>query len=369
MKSAPGAVPIYQGNDFYVPAFEVRVDRKEVTRDVIHDITQVTYRDDIEQIDSFEIAINNWDAATRTFKYSDEATFLPGKQVELRMGYFGAAHMRLMLSGVIRSLRPTFPSGGQPMLTISGVNRLDELRQRQNSRSFEGRSDHEIAQQVSQGLGMELKLDQNGAGATNRYDYLMQENQYDIMLLWRLARRTGYDLFVIENEGGEPQLYFGPSQNRTRPVYELRYGASLIEFTPTLITANQVASVTVNAQHPTSKERISVTVQRSEVNVGNVGGAKWQPMIQGFRRQEVISNQVVASEAEARLVAREAHERIAKSMLTGSGSTIGLPDLRAGSAVKITGLGESFSGIYFVTGTTHTIGDGGYTTQFECRHA
>jgi phage protein D len=46
---------------------------------------------------------------------------------------------------------------------------------------------------------------------------------------------------------------------------------------------------------------------------------------------------------------------------------VGLPDLRAGSVVYIDGLGERFSGRYFVTSTTHAISDSGYTTQFECR--
>jgi phage protein D len=54
-------------------------------------------------------------------------------------------------------------------------------------------------------------------------------------------------------------------------------------------------------------------------------------------------------------------------MLMGTGSTVGLPDLRASSVVYLDGLGKRFSGRYFVTGTTHTIGDSGYTTQFECR--
>jgi len=35
--------------------------------------------------------------------------------------------------------------------------------------------------------------------------------------------------------------------------------------------------------------------------------------------------------------------------------------------VFIRGLGDRFSGRYFVTGTTHTIGGSGYTTQFQCR--
>jgi phage protein D len=54
-------------------------------------------------------------------------------------------------------------------------------------------------------------------------------------------------------------------------------------------------------------------------------------------------------------------------MVKASGSTVGLPDLRAGSVVMIDGAGKRFSGRYFVTATTHAIGDGGYTTQFECR--
>jgi Bacteriophage probable baseplate hub protein len=54
-------------------------------------------------------------------------------------------------------------------------------------------------------------------------------------------------------------------------------------------------------------------------------------------------------------------------MVKGSGSTVGLPDIRAGCVIMLERLGKRFSGRYFVTSTTHTIGDGGYTTQFQCR--
>jgi phage protein D len=48
-------------------------------------------------------------------------------------------------------------------------------------------------------------------------------------------------------------------------------------------------------------------------------------------------------------------------------SVPGLPDIRSGTVLLIDGVGERFSGRYFVTSTTHSIGDSGYTTQFECR--
>ena len=71
--------------------------------------------------------------------------------------------------------------------------------------------------------------------------------------------------------------------------------------------------------------------------------------------------------AEAKRLATRTLEDNAKDLIKATGSTIGLPDLRAGSVVNITGAGGRFSGRYFVTATTHAIGDSGYTTQFACR--
>ena len=54
-------------------------------------------------------------------------------------------------------------------------------------------------------------------------------------------------------------------------------------------------------------------------------------------------------------------------MVTGTGATIGTPGLRTGSIICMGGLGPTFDGRYFVKSTTHTIGTGGYTTEFEVR--
>jgi phage protein D len=66
-------------------------------------------------------------------------------------------------------------------------------------------------------------------------------------------------------------------------------------------------------------------------------------------------------------MARDILRNQLKEMVKASGSTVGLPDLRAGRKVIIKNLGQRFSGEYFVTQTTHKIGDGGYTTSFEAR--
>jgi phage protein D len=59
-------------------------------------------------------------------------------------------------------------------------------------------------------------------------------------------------------------------------------------------------------------------------------------------------------------------ERSSK-LVEARGKTIGLPILRSGVKLDIRGLGARFSGTYLVTSITHTIGEGGYTTEFSAR--
>ena len=48
--------------EFYVPRFEVHAAGAALPESVVRDVTQVTYHDNIKEIDSFEITVGNWDA-------------------------------------------------------------------------------------------------------------------------------------------------------------------------------------------------------------------------------------------------------------------------------------------------------------------
>jgi phage protein D len=364
------AVQIYTGQDFYVPTFEVRMSGgRALGADVVRDIIAVSYKDDITSIDSFEITINNWDAGTRDFKYVDSHLFDPGKELKLSMGYRGGrGGLQLMITGEITSLRPTFPASGQPTLVISGLNLLHRLRRKQVSAAYENETDSEIARDIAGTLDIDLRTDPTAKQVEERIEYLFQDNEYHILFLLSRARRIGYDLFVEENEAGSPRLYFGPSTRMRRPAYALDYGRSLLQFQPELSTANQVGKVTVKGWDAKKKASISESATAADLatkGIGEAGGPAFENAV--ATREEVITDRPVHTTKEAKTLAVQTLERIAKELVTGSGSVVGLPDLRAGSVVQLGGLGERFSGRYFVTTTTHSLTDAGYTTQFGCR--
>lgn len=384
MSPAEAPIAIYGGADFYVPYFVVKVGGSALTQDVVRDIVQVTYKDNIDDIDSFDIEINNWDAVKRTFKYVDTDLFDPGKRVELSMGYYGKDRQRLMIRGDITSLRPSFQAEGQPRLTISGLNLLHHLRNKQESKTYVGIKDSQIARQIGARLHLDVVTDPLAENDEEVNSYLIQNNQYDIVFLMGRARRLGYDLFVIENaKAKKASIYFGPSQNVQKVTYQLAYGLgphvngvgsgpvgpSLIQFQPNLTTANQVNEVTVRGWDAKNKKELKYTAKRSELKTKDAGLLGRQDAAdQSFgQREEIVADRPVNSQQEAKTLATQTLENIAKDMIKGNGSTLGLPDLRAGRAVYLDGLGRRFSGRYFVTATTHACGEGGYTTSFECR--
>jgi phage protein D len=78
--------------------------------------------------------------------------------------------------------------------------------------------------------------------------------------------------------------------------------------------------------------------------------------------------QPVHSQEEADQLARRGFVEMATRYIRAEGLCIGDPRLRAGTVVKIEGLGERFSGPYYITLVEHRFGrNKGYRTAFSAR--
>lgn len=383
-------VEIYKDQDFYVPAFIIKVQNETLKRVVMNDILNVTYTDSLTNVDSFDMTVSNWDAAANkfdqtAFKYSDKDTFNPWKDVEVQMGYYrnGKSELRTMLIGEITTLTPNFPQSGAPTLNVRGLNLFHRFRTKQETKPFFNKKDSDIAKEIVQSIATEirkkspqlkLKLDDDDY-ATNikteeKIPYLVMNNQFPIRFLMERARDLGYELTMEEASPGgnrEVTFHYRPTSNVKRKTYILEWGISLMSFQPTLQVANQVAELTVRGWNPQTKKPIKVTVKRSDIK-GIVTPSELgvtEPDLS--KKVEIVIDRPIQNEAEAKLLATNRLRQIGEVLVEAKGKTIGVPDLRAGSKVEIKGLGKRFSGTYLVTGTTHSIGDGGYTTDFTGR--
>lgn len=391
------AIPVYQlGNGtetFYVPAFEIKMHGHGLSRDVLCDVMRVTYRDCINEIDYVELVINNWDAIARKFKYfglDDKdlkhgymGLFNPGQEVEVRMGYQqpladsgGQSPLKLMMIGKIDTLEQDFSNAGSTTLTVRAYNILNSFRQQQHTYTWENKRDSEIAVDLGNravskdkpGLGIEVRVGDKAQDEPQE-PIVFMNNQYDIVFLLERAQRHGYSLFLVEDKDGKtkPYLYFGPSDRNTLVTYKLEWGKSLMQFRPTFTTAKQVSQITVRGWDRRTKQPIVETAQWGEPGTRINLDLKDLVIKHLDGRGNDVVNHPVHTIQQARAMAKDLLLGHLKEMLKASGATVGLPDLRAGRTVQIGGLGKYFSGTYFITDTTHTIGSDGYRTTFNAR--
>jgi phage protein D len=384
---------IYIGQDFYVPAFRVRVRGRPVLK-AEYDVLSVSYSDSDNDMDSFDLTVNNWDPdghgpGQGWFKYSDTDVFDPWQEVELWMGYYrnGQDELDPMLVGEIVRMTPHFPESGTSTLTIHCVNLLQRFRMNKITRDYFQKQDSWIARDLVQLTakdirqkipGLDLVVDDFeigvNLGVENPIVHLDVHDQYAVNFLYFRSREIGYDIWLDDDT--DPSglrrtvtFHYAPSKYTLKPTYVLEWGKSLLSFEPSFATANLPDQVIVRYWNPKTKQKFEGTATRADLAQDGVidptadFGVKQGPLSQ---KTELVTNLVVQSDDEAKTAAKRRLRILMQGLIEGKGKSVGLPGLRSGNKIRIVGLGR-YDGLYHITNTTHTIGDGGYTTDFSAR--
>jgi phage protein D len=281
-------------------------------------------------------------------------------------------------------MTPNFPESGASTLTVHCINLLHRFRTQQISKDYFQKKDswiardliQEIAKETRQkvpGLDIQVDNDQIETNLANEKEikHLTIKQEFAINYLFRRSREIGYELSTTETGTNTRtvKVFWGPSSEVIRPAYILEWGKSLIHFTPSFGTAKQVNSVIVRAWDPVRKQKFEAKATRADLlKEGVLDPTEDFKVKQGplADRTEIINDFTIQSQDEAVQRAKKHLRVIAQGLVEGKGKTIGLPDLKAGCKVKIVGLGR-YDGMYLVTTTTHSFGDGGYTTDFSAR--
>jgi len=382
---------IYIGQDFYVPAFRVRVRGRDLLK-TEYDVLTVTYTDSDSDMDSFDLTVNNWDPDGKGpgrgwFKYSDTDVFDPWQDVELSMGYYrnGNDGLESMLVGEIVRMTPNFPESGTSTLTVHCVNLLQRFRTAQVTKDYFQKQDSWIARDLVQGIAkdirqklpsLDLQVDEDeislNLAAENPIEHLNVHQQYAVNFLYSRSREIGYDIWLDEDTSGSRRVvtfHYAPSKYTLKPTYILEWGKSLMNFQPSFATANQPDEVIVRYWNPKTKQKFEGKATRADLAQDGVidptadFGVKQGPL---SKKTDLVTNLVVQSDDEAKTAAKRRLRILAQGLIEAKGKTVGLPSLRSGNKIRIVGLGR-YDGLYHVTSTTHTLGDGGYTTDFSAR--
>jgi phage protein D len=345
--------------DTLAPEFKLHINGAPLPEDAAADLISVAVVHDVDAMGMFTVSLSGWDGVEMKVKWIDGDLFREGNPVEVEMGY--RDRMETIFSGEITSLEPEFLEAKPPTLTARGYDRRHRLMRGRKTRSFTNVKDSDIANQLGGSAGLKPDVEDSKV----LLPYVLQHNQTDLEFLLSRAARIDYEVVVDGRT-----LVFRKRRIKESAVVTLRREIELLEFRPRMNTLNQVPKYTVRGWNPKDKKEIVATAAAGE-EPSLMGGSASGPATVRRLFGDASSTSVTApvqSQADADLVAKQRFVEMGLGFIRAEGISIGEPRLRAGIVVKIEGIGERFSGLYYVTWTEHRFSKRkGYRTAFVAR--
>lgn len=344
--------------DTLAPEFRIEIDGSEVPEKLRADLVAVRVLEDIHATGMFSFTLNCWDTVEMKVKWIDDDLLKEGKTVVLHMGY--RDQMKKLFTGEINGLEPEFHTSEAPLLTVRGYDRGQRLMRKRKTKSYLQMKDSDIARQIASNSGLSPEVEDSSV----MLEYVLQHNQTDLEFLQHRAEKIGFEVFAQDNK-----LYFRPRQTNGAEALTLRREIELLEFYPRSTTMNQVEEVVFQGWDPKKKKEMKAESRAG--NVRNKLGATSGPdaVKKAFKgTQSMTVRAPLSSQGEGDQMALALLNEMALVHVTGEGICIGSVDLRPGKLIKIEGLGDRFSGSYYVTSTEHSfLPNRGYRTAFTVR--
>lgn len=377
----------------YAPDFRVEINGQPIPAALRASVASLSFQSGLEGADRVELSLAN-----ENLRWLDSPLLALDNRLSLSLGYAPDA-LQQVFAGEIVGQTPTFPSDGLPMLTVVAHDRRFHLQQSHQTRWFaipvEGlgnlpMSDPTITSLVSaehslipipDPVSAALSVIIGGAQivtAIRRGDpdslqkmIRKQAGESDFDFLGRIAHENGWEMLIDHsNPLGGWKLRFLSLAEHLAPDVTLKYGQSLIDFAPRLSKVGQIAGISVRLWQPDTKVDYNLQVSwdwdRSALNLSLTLGSGMPGGEQNQEADILLLEEPVTQQSAPRLIMSKLFDRL-NQRLTGSGSTIGDPNILPGRVLRLEGVGEQFGGLWRLTSATHTLDNSGYRTGFEVR--
>ena len=269
-----------------------------------------------------------------TDKHGDKIDTQPlqlGKQLEVKMAEQSARSTTSVFKGQITSVEPEFtPSGTN--ISIRAYDNSHKMNRERKTRTFQQMSASDMVKKVAGESGLTPKCD----STSTVHEFFQQSNETDWDFCWRLAHMEDYEV-VVEDQ----TLNFRKANQGKGAATTLTFGDKLTTFRPRMSGIQQVEKVEVRGWDPKAKKVINGSasgpqtsskagVQRSAVSSDSGGGTT------------AVKDRSVTTQAEANALAKATLQRMADAFFEADGTAMGNPALKAGSKVKVDGVGSKF---------------------------
>lgn len=348
----------------------VEIDRKQAS-DLYPDVTRVEVELDEELAAMFRIELSMQLEPDGTWSHLDDERLTPWRRVVIHAGFEDGTEP--LMSGYVTHVHATFDTDlARCRLELWGMDGTALMDREERLRAWPGRKDSDIAEEILSKHGFTPKV-QDTAVIHDASVSTIVQRETDMQFLRRLALRNGFECFVDGDLGyfrAPPAAEEMPTAEELQPLLAVHFGAETnVGWFTAQIDARSPSEIGMFQLHRTDKQVVKSLVTASrQPALGADQAARLLPT--GLPRAlAYVGMNATTGTTEMDSLCQSLFHR-AEWFVTGEGLIDGNSYgtvLRPRRPVTIKGVGETHSGVYYVTHVTHTIDTGGYTQRFRVK--
>jgi uncharacterized protein involved in type VI secretion and phage assembly len=294
-----------------------------------------------------------------------EAGVKVGSLVSIRASSVGSTTPQPLIGGEVTALEASYEEGWDRTI-VRGYDQSHRLHRGRRTETYQNVKVSDVAQTVATRAGLDVgTIDDSGSVLP----FISQVNISDWDFLKARARELGFEVGVLDG-----QFYFRkPVESTSGPEpgdadsegpAQLVYGRDLVSFRPRVTSSAQVTRISVRSWDPVNK---AVLVGSADPAASSADLADDPATLaQNFGSPEyVVHDRPLPSQSDVDDTAKAVAEHLGSSFAEAEGVAVGNAKLRAGVAVSIAQVADTFVGKYTLTRTRHVFDDDGYRTEFE----
>jgi len=307
---------------------------------------------ELNRIPTATIQLRDGEASKSTFVASNSDHFIPGKNIDIHLGY--GAEKESVFQGIVVKHGIKVRKDGS-WLTLECRDKAVKMSSGVKSRYFAEKKDSDIMEEI---IGS-YKLQKDVSATKPDLKELTQYDCTDWDFLLCRAEANGQVVIVTDGK-----VTIAAPATGQEPVVTVRYGATLLELDAEIDARRQSKGIKASSWNATEQEVLKVDAKEpSKTRSGNIPPTDLAEVMGGGPREMRHGGKLSQPELQAWADGQLLRERLAK--VRGRAKFQGFAGVTPGKIIEMTGIGERFEGKLYVSGVRHTVVNGNWETDVQ----
>lgn len=333
--------------------------------DLFADLLEMEVEEDHRMAGAFRIRVSIHREDQGTWTYLDDERLQLWTKVEIKVNV-GDDSISLIQGYLTQMNTHIDPDENSSYLELKGMDVTCLMNLEEKIKDWPNQSDSDIATQIiSSYSGLVAQTDDTGITHDDKVSTIIQRDT-DMQFLKRLARRNGYECVARGST-----VYFKKPvlTDPPLPVLAAHFGAdtNLYSF-EARVNSLRPSQVEMHQIDTLAKTAADASASPTQQQLGRDGAASLTPP-GGAQSKMVVRHEVTTGPQEMNALCQALYDE-AEWLIEASGevdSSIYGSVLQSRKLVPVKGVGELFSGVYYLTNVKHLFNVKRYTQQFKAR--